>query len=335
MLAGRLDGPTGGDVRKMIDDSLAVEKTGLWGRCYLDRRGLSAGSGPYAEGDGWLTKILTDTAPYLMPTLDDNRPELYSANYPMTGAALYFGWYAEQPAGPFTQPWFRFRPGAVACHIHSFSATSVRDPVHWWVGPLIEKGAAAVLGNVYEPYLSFTTHLDIFADRLQAGYTLAECAYAAQPALSWMNTVVGDPLYRPGLAWKNLESELDDAPASAGNSAMDVEGRAYWQGAQMWQARGAGAGTLALEKKRGAVAQRVDLRGARVAAGARRRQSPRPSWSSSGPHGSTRRRRTPSGRSWARRACSQPPARRPRRSCSCGPARKSIPRHPKRRRSMN
>ena len=27
-------------VRRMIDDSLAVEKTGLWGRCYVDGRGL-------------------------------------------------------------------------------------------------------------------------------------------------------------------------------------------------------------------------------------------------------------------------------------------------------
>ena len=248
MLAARLDAPTGTMVRRMIDDSLAAEKTGLWGRCYLDRRGIAPGSSPFAEGDAWLTKILTDTAPFLMPTVDDNRPELYSANYPMTGAALYFGWYAEQPTGPFTQASFRFRQGAVACHIHSFSATSVREPTRWWVGPLLDKGAAAVLGNVYEPYLGFTTHLDIFMDRLQAGHTFAESAYAAQPALSWMNTVVGDPLYRPGLVWQSLETDLDNAPAPAGEPAIDIEGRAYWRGAQVWQARGAGAGATALEK---------------------------------------------------------------------------------------
>ena len=248
MLAGRLDAPTGATVRRMIDDALAVEKTGLWGRCYLDRRGLAPGSGPMVEGDVWLTKILTDTAPFLMPTIDDNRPELYSASYPMTGAAWYFGWYSEQPAGPFTQPWFHFRPGAVACHIHSFSATSVREPGRWWVGPLLEKGAAAVLGNVYEPYLSLTAHLDIFADRLQEGYSFAESAYAAQPGLSWMNTVVGDPLYRPGLVWKNLASDLGDAPVPKGEPASETEGLAYWRGAQVWQARGAGPGTAALEK---------------------------------------------------------------------------------------
>ena len=248
MLAGRLDAPDGGTVRRMIDDALATERTGLWGRCYLDRRGMTPGSNPLAEGDVWLTKILTDTAPYLMPTLDDDRPELYPANYPMTGAAWYFGWYSEQPAGPFAQAGFRFRPGAVACHIHSFSATSVRNPGSWWVGPLLDKGAAAVLGNVYEPYLTFTTHLDIFADRLQQGDSLAESAYAGQPGLSWMNTVVGDPLYRPGLVWKNLASDLGDAPAPAGEPSIDTEGRAYWHGAQIWQARGAAAGTAALEK---------------------------------------------------------------------------------------
>ena len=247
MLAGRLDGPTGATVRRMIDDALAAEKTGLWGRCYIDRRGLAPGSGPYAEGDNWLTKILTDTAPYLMPTVDDNLAELYPASYPMTGAALYFGWYAEHVTGPFTQAGFRFQPGAVACHIHSFSATSVRDPAKWWVGPLLDKGAAAVLGNVYEPYLSFTTHLDIFADRLQAGDTFAESAYAAQPALSWMNTVVGDPLYRPGLVWKNLESDLGNAPPAPKAPSLDTEGKAYWKGAQIWRAEGEKAGTTVLE----------------------------------------------------------------------------------------
>ncbi len=244
MLAGRLDAPTGTMVRRMIDDSLAVEKTGLWGRCYIDRRGIY--SGPFAEGDAWLTTILKNTAPYSMPTLDDNREALYPTSYPMTDAAMYFGWYSEQMAGPFTRENFRFRPGAVACHIHSFSATSVRDPARWWVGPLLDKGAAAVLGNVYEPYLTLTTQLDIFAERIQSGYNLAESAYAAQIGLSWMNTVVGDPLYRPGLVWKNLDSDLGDI--SADESGIVAEGRAYWRGAQVWRARGAGPGTAVLEK---------------------------------------------------------------------------------------
>ena len=162
---------------------------------------------------------------------------------------MYFGWYAQDVAGPFTREDFRFAPGAVACHIHSFSATSVRDPFHWWVGPLLNKGAAAALGNVYEPYLTLTTHLDIFADRLFDGFTLAEAAWAATPGLSWMNTVVGDPLYRPGIYWKNQEFDLDSAIGSAGaETPVATEGRAYWQGAQLWRATGSAAGAAALSK---------------------------------------------------------------------------------------
>ncbi len=246
MLVGRLDAPTGGMVRRMIEDALAVEKTGLWGRCYIDGRGLPPGDS-LSEGDAWLRKIATEITPFALPTIYDNAPALFAADYPLTEAALYFGWYSEQPAGALADENFHFRPGAVACHIHSFSATSVRDPSRWWVGPLLSKGAAAVLGNVYEPYLSLTTHLDIFADRLCGGLTFIESAYAATPALSWMNTFVGDPLYRPCGAWKNLEFDLNAAaPVPGPDSAVIAAGRAYYKGAQTWRAEGAGPGAKAL-----------------------------------------------------------------------------------------
>ncbi len=249
MFTGRLDAPTGSMVRRMIDDSLAVEKTGLWGRCYVDGRGFAPGSNPLAEGDDWMKKIATETAPRFLPTVYDNLPAMFSAAFPMNEAAMYFGWYSEQPAGPFTRDDFHFRPGAVACHIHSFSATSVRDPAHWWVAPLLNRGADAVLGNVYEPYLSLTTHLDVFAARLGDGYTLAESAWEATPALSWMNTVVGDPLYRPGKVWKDLESDINaTAPPAAGEPMVITEGKAYWQAAQTWSAQGPEKGASAMEK---------------------------------------------------------------------------------------
>ena len=248
MLTGRLDAPTGSTVRQMIVDSLAAEKTGLWGRCYLDGRGLAPNSGPLVEGDRWIDRIDSDRAPYFLPTIIDRQSAMFPTAYPMNAAAMYFGWYSQDVAGPFTREDFRFVPGAVAVHIHSYSATTVRDPVHYWVGPLVNKGAAAVLGNVYEPYLTLTTHLDIFADRLFDGFTLAESAWAATPGFSWMNTVVGDPLYRPGLYWKNQEFDIDGPAPVAGEPSAVTEGRAYWQGAQIWRSKGARAGTAALEK---------------------------------------------------------------------------------------
>ena len=123
----------------------------------------------------------------------------------MTDCALYYGWYAGSVAGPFIQSDFRFVPGAIAVHIHSFSASTLRDPGGGWVGPLLTKGAAASLGNVYEPYLQFTSHLDMFNDRLLHGFTFAESAYMSTRAVSWMSVMVGDPLYRPFASWNQID----------------------------------------------------------------------------------------------------------------------------------
>lgn len=251
LYTGRLDAPTGTMVRRMIEDSLAVEKTGLWGRCYVDARGIAPGSSPLAIGDEWMTKIATETAPRILPTVFDDREALFPVAYPLNDAAMYFGWYSEQPAGPFTRAGWKFRPGAVACHIHSFSATTLRDPSRYWVAPLLDRGADAVLGNVYEPYLTLTTHLSTFTERLTEGYTFAESAWIATPGLSWMNTVVGDPLYRPGKAWKEAQFDLADAPARPGTSSIEAQGRAYYQAAQIWHDRDARAGAAALEKSAG------------------------------------------------------------------------------------
>ena len=68
------------------------------------------------------------------------------------------------------------------------------------------KGAAASIGNVYEPYLQFTAQLDIFNDRLLHGFTFAESAYMSMRVLSWMSVMVGDPLYRPYASWLQIES---------------------------------------------------------------------------------------------------------------------------------
>jgi hypothetical protein len=99
----------------------------------------------------------------------------------------------------------------VAVHIHSFSASTLRDPNANWVAPLVTKGAAASMGNVYEPYLGLTAHLDIFNDRLLHGFTFAESAYMSIRALSWMSVMVGDPLYRPYASWLQIDAPRDSA----------------------------------------------------------------------------------------------------------------------------
>ena len=205
LLVTRLDGPSSEVVRRMITDSVATEKAGLLGRAYVD--GANNTSGGLADGDAWLKTVVKDLRQAGIPTVYDTKADLFSSGFPLNDCALYYGWYAGGMTGPFTDPGFSFTRGAVAVHIHSFSANSLRAPEANWVAPLLSKGAAASLGNVYEPYLQLTAHLDIFNDRLLHGFTLAESAYMAQRVVSWMNVVVGDPLYRPYATWMQSEVE--------------------------------------------------------------------------------------------------------------------------------
>jgi hypothetical protein len=195
LLVTRLDGPSANEVHQMIDDAIASEKRGLWGWTYVDARGIRDPA--YKLADDWLLHIADQSLAYGRPVILDQLEALFPSGYPMTNAILYFGWYSDQPAGALADPGFRFSPGAIAVHLHSFSAASIRTSERNWAGPLIHHGATATLGNVYEPYLALTPALDIFHDRLLRGMTFAESAYASLPPISWMTTCIGDPLYRP------------------------------------------------------------------------------------------------------------------------------------------
>jgi hypothetical protein len=201
----RLDGPSDAIVRRMIDDSLAAEQKGLWGWAYLDARGITDPA--YVEGDQWLTNAARLMRRKGIPVIADYAPETWRDGFPVTDAAIYYGWYEGDVSGPFARPGFRFVPGAVAVHLHSYSARTLRDPKVAWAAPLLVDGTAATMGNVYEPYLALTVNFDVLQDRLMNGLTLAEAAYAATRGISWMNVVLGDPLYRPYASWISLESD--------------------------------------------------------------------------------------------------------------------------------
>jgi len=211
LLVCRLDAPEVATVRRMITDAIETEKTGLWGRAYID--GAHNSTPGLGIGDHWLAQARDQLHKVGVPLIYDDTPEIFPNGYPMTDCALYYGWYTDKIAGPFTQPDFQFTPGAVAVHIHSFSASTLHDENAGWAGPLLAKGAAATIGNVYEPYLQLTAHLDILNDRLLHGFTFAESAYMASPVLSWMSVMVGDPLYRPYAAWLGLD-EKTEKPSS-------------------------------------------------------------------------------------------------------------------------
>ncbi|MFN2621410.1 MAG: TIGR03790 family protein [Chthoniobacterales bacterium] len=211
LLVCRLDAPQVATVRRMIIDAIETEKKGLWGRAYID--GAHNSTPGLGIGDHWLAQARDQLHKVGIPLIYDDTPEIFPNGYPMTDCALYYGWYTDKLAGPFTQPDFQFVPGAIAVHIHSFSASTLHDENSGWAGPLVSKGAAATIGNVYEPYLQLTAHLDVLNDRLLHGFTFAESAYMASPVLSWMSVMVGDPLYRPYAGWLGLD-EKTEKPSS-------------------------------------------------------------------------------------------------------------------------
>lgn len=206
MLVSRIEAPSKAACRRMIEDPVQVELGGgLWGWLAVDA------GGPYGEGDKWMQGVAKAACEKGVPVLLDSARETFPAHYPLPGPlASYFGWYAGEVNGPFADASFRFAKGAVAVHLHSFSATTMKSPVRTWSGPLLERGAAVTLGNVYEPFLGGSHHLDVFYDRLLKGYSVAEAAAMAAPAFSWQCAVFGDPLYRPFAGMKK-EGKMKDA----------------------------------------------------------------------------------------------------------------------------
>lgn len=202
LMVTRLDGPGPDIVQRLIDVSIAAEKSGLCGRGYFDAMGSRGGG--YYMGDYWIREACNRFEREGIECVLDDQPRLFGEGYPMEDAAVYFGWYNQHVVGPMSRSDFRFAPGTLAAHIHSTSAMRLRTETEYWVGPLLARGACATWGAVSEPYLSGMPHLDILADRLCSGWTFGESIYAALPVLSWQVAVVGDPLYRP------FRGELDE-----------------------------------------------------------------------------------------------------------------------------
>jgi uncharacterized protein (TIGR03790 family) len=204
LFVARLDAPSVEAVRSMVMNGLHAEKEGLWGWGYIDLRSIT--SAGYAQGDNWIRASGTAMRRYGIPVISDDLPDTYQSGFPVTDAAAYYGWYSENIDGPFADIFFQFVPGAVAAHLHSFSATTLHDANKGWTGPFIQHGASASVGNVYEPYLAFTTDFGLLCSSLLAGSNLADSYYAAQPVLSWMSILVGDPLYRPYACFAQADS---------------------------------------------------------------------------------------------------------------------------------
>jgi uncharacterized protein (TIGR03790 family) len=187
----RLDGPTADDALALVDRALAAERNGLAGRAYIDLSDYDPIGNEWLEAAGrQLEKLGFDTD-------IDRAPAIMPATARVDAPAFYFGWYTEHIGGAMALPGFRFPDGAIALHIHSYSAATLRSSTSGWTGPLIARGVTATFGNVFEPYLQLTERPDLLVEKLAAGANLVDATYYGLVALSWQEVLIGDPLYRP------------------------------------------------------------------------------------------------------------------------------------------
>lgn len=187
----RLDGPSLATVKALIDRSLEAEINGLQGRAYFDI------GGPHAEGDRWFREAAELAKAAYFDTSIESTKQLMDARDRFDAPAIYMGWYSRRAYGHFLNPGWTVPPGAVALHLHSFSGTTVRNNKSDWVGPLLNMGFCATVGNVYEPYLKLTHHPQLLLEVLLEGGTFGEAVHYSINNYGWMGFAIGDPLYRP------------------------------------------------------------------------------------------------------------------------------------------
>jgi uncharacterized protein (TIGR03790 family) len=200
LLACRLDGPTPEIAKRLVDDALEAEKEGLQGKVYVDARGIGYdpkgdagfGYGGYDQSMREMAALLKDEAK--LEVILDDKGELFAADA-CPDCALYCGWYS---LANYVDS-FKFQRGAVAWHLASSEAVSLRqEGAKYWCKNLLEKGACATLGPVGEPFtIGFPKPAEFFGLLATGKITLVECYGRTVMLSSWMGTLIGDPLYNP------------------------------------------------------------------------------------------------------------------------------------------
>jgi uncharacterized protein (TIGR03790 family) len=197
LVTSRIDGPSETIVRRIIDDSIQAEDQGLSGTAYFDARWPDQGDQNLSTYQAYDRSIhnaarAVEKSQKMNVVLDEHEALFQPGT--AQNAALYCGWYSYgNYVDAFT--WVR---GAVGFHVASAECTTLKSPAsRVWCKVMLEKGVAATLGPVTEPYLQSFPQAEVFFGCLVGGYTLAQCYAASNPFWSWQMVLIGDPLYRP------------------------------------------------------------------------------------------------------------------------------------------
>jgi len=197
LLVCRLDGPDTATVYRIINDSLRAEKNGLQGKAYFDARWPAAAEKNNLSGYKLYDQSIHNAAAAVqkrMVVVIDAQEELF-AEQSCPEAALYCGWYS---LGNYVDS-FTWQQGAIGYHIASAECASLKESSRpLWCLKMLQKGAAATVGPVYEPYVQGFPLPELFFSHLAEGYmSLGESYLVSLPYLSWQTILIGDPLYQP------------------------------------------------------------------------------------------------------------------------------------------
>ncbi len=198
MMISRLDGPSESVVKRIVDDSLLAEQKGLNGTAYFDARWPESATKPasaYANYDRSIHRAAKRVkAGGRFAVVKQETDKLFQPGEGLE-AALYCGWYS---LGQYVDA-FTWQPGSIGYHIASSEcATLKKKGSRVWCKMMLEKGVAATLGPVNEPYIqAFPLPEVFFTILLEGSHSLVETYYLSLPYLSWKMVLIGDPLYRP------------------------------------------------------------------------------------------------------------------------------------------
>ncbi|CAN2042355.1 TIGR03790 family protein [Candidatus Magnetomoraceae bacterium gMMP-15] len=198
LMVSRLDGPSDKIVKRIIDDSIEVEKTGLKGTAYFDARWPAPENNKklnsYAFYDRSIHLAAKRVKENKLNVVSDDKEELFKYGQ-CPDAALYCGWYS---LARYVDA-FKWQRGSVGYHIASSECTTLKKKnSQVWCKVMLEKGISATIGPIGEPYVNAFPVPEIFFGYLVDGYlSLAECYIISTPYLSWKMVLIGDPLYRP------------------------------------------------------------------------------------------------------------------------------------------
>ncbi|MEW6517965.1 MAG: TIGR03790 family protein [Thermodesulfobacteriota bacterium] len=198
LMVSRLDASSPELVSRMITDALATEKQGLRGEAFFDARWPDPGL-KKVDSYGWYDRAVHRAATVVRQSgrmkqvVVDEQSALFQ---PGVGrdAALYCGWYS---LARYVDA-FNWRQGAIGYHIASSECSTLKkEGSQVWCKRMLEKGVAATIGPVGEPYVNAFPPPDLFFAFLLGGKNLAESYFFSLPHLSWKMVLIGDPLYKP------------------------------------------------------------------------------------------------------------------------------------------